>query len=51
MDLKIGALLASGRLKPGMEEYLKQLGAKGVIRKPFDMAQMLQKIRKIVDEE
>jgi two-component system, cell cycle sensor histidine kinase and response regulator CckA len=50
MDPKVRVLIASGGLKPGMEESLKDAGARGFIGKPFDMPQLLEKIRKIIDE-
>ncbi len=34
-----------------MAEDLKEAGAKGVIKKPFDIARLLGNIRKIIDEE
>ena len=51
MAPNIRVLMASGGLKSGMEEELKASGAKGVIRKPFDMPQLLETIRKIIDKE
>jgi hypothetical protein len=51
MDPKVGVLVASGGLKPVMEESLKEAGARGFIAKPFDMLQLLPKIRKILDED
>jgi two-component system, cell cycle sensor histidine kinase and response regulator CckA len=50
MDPKVRVLVASGGLKPGMEESLKGVGARGFIGKPFDMPQLLEQIRKIIDE-
>ncbi|MFA6224161.1 MAG: PAS domain S-box protein [Desulfomonilaceae bacterium] len=50
-DPKIRVLVASGGLKPGVEGDLKEAGEKGTIRKPFDMANLLEKIRKILDED
>jgi DNA-binding response OmpR family regulator len=32
-----------------MEEDLNETGARGYIAKPFDMPQLLEKIRKIID--
>ena len=51
MDPKVRVLVASGGLKPGMEEGLKDAGAIGFIAKPFDMPQLMETIRKIIDEE
>ncbi len=42
--------MASGGLKEGMAEELKEAGSRGFIRKPFDMNRMLEKIRKVIDE-
>ncbi len=50
IDPKIRALVASGALNPGVEEDLKVTGAKGLIKKPFSMEQLLEKIRVIIDE-
>ena len=50
IDPKIRALVASGALNPGVEEDLKRTGAKGLIKKPFSMEQLLEKIRVIIDE-
>jgi CheY-like chemotaxis protein len=51
MDPKVRVLMISGTLKPGMAEDLKEAGAKGFIKKPFDLNRMLEKIRKVVDED
>ncbi|MGO9739315.1 MAG: PAS domain S-box protein [Desulfomonilaceae bacterium] len=51
MDPKLRVLMVSGALKAGMAKDLKEAGAKGFIKKPFDMSRMLEKIRKIIDEE
>jgi CheY-like chemotaxis protein len=50
MDPKIRVLVASGALKEGMPDDSKLAGAKGFIKKPFDMNRMLEKIRKVIDE-
>ena len=50
-DPKIRVLIISGILKPGMAEDLKQGGAKGFVKKPFDVTRVLEKIRKIIDEK
>jgi len=46
-----GPFFISGALKPGIPEDLKEAGAKGFIKKPFDMTRMLEKIQNIIDEE
>ncbi len=51
MDLKARVLVASGGLKEGMAKDLIAEGAKGVIRKPFDIAKLMEQIRKILDED
>jgi FixJ family two-component response regulator len=33
-----------------MSEDLKKAGAKGFIKKPFDMSRMLKKIRQMIDK-
>jgi FixJ family two-component response regulator len=34
-----------------MAEDLKEAGANGFVSKPFETSQLLEKIRKIIDEE
>ena len=51
VDPKARILVVSGALNEGMVQELKEAGASGVILKPFDMGRMLEKIRKIIDEE
>ncbi len=51
IDPKARVLVVSGALNEGMVKELKEAGASGVILKPFDMGRMLEKIRKIIDEE
>ncbi len=51
MDPKIRVLVASGALKEGRPDDSKLAGAKGFIKKPFDMPRMLEKIRRIIDED
>ena len=34
-----------------MAEDLKEAGAKGFIKKPFDVTRLLEKIQKIINEE
>jgi CheY-like chemotaxis protein len=50
MDPTVRVLVASGALKEGMADDSKLAGAKGFIKKPFDMIRMLEKIRKVIDE-
>ncbi|MHB8204749.1 MAG: PAS domain S-box protein [Desulfomonilaceae bacterium] len=50
VDSKIGVLVASGALTEGMSADLKEAGARGLIKKPFDITLLLDKIRKIIDE-
>ena len=50
MDPKVRVLVASGGLRLGMAEDFKERGAKGFIKKPFDMLQFLEEIRKAIDE-
>jgi CheY-like chemotaxis protein len=47
----VRVLVASGKLKEGMAEELKEAGSRGVIKKPFDLNRMLENIRKVIDEE
>jgi CheY-like chemotaxis protein len=51
IDPNVRVLVASGHTTPGMVGELEQAGAKGFIRKPFDTPQLLEKIRKIIDEK
>ena len=51
MDPDVRALIATGHAKQGMAVDLKEAGAKGFIHKPFDSNQLLEEIRKIIDEE
>jgi hypothetical protein len=43
--------VASVALKEWVEEDLKEARAKGLIKKPFDVTRLLEKIRKVIDEE
>lgn len=43
--------MASGGLKEWMAEDLIANGAKGFIKKPFDISYLLEGIREIIDEE
>ena len=51
MDPNVRVLIASGALNSEIEADLKEIGAKGLIVKPFDTSQLLEKIRKIIDEK
>jgi CheY-like chemotaxis protein len=51
MDPNSRVLMVSGYHEEGMAEDLKAAGAKGFIWKPFDMPRMLEKIRRIIDED
>jgi PAS domain S-box-containing protein len=50
-DPNVRVLIASGAMNSAIEVDLKEIGAKGFIAKPFDTPQLLEKIRKIIDEE
>jgi DNA-binding NtrC family response regulator len=51
MDPKVRVLVATGHTTPCMGGELEQAGAKGYISKPFETSQLLEKIRKIIDDE
>ncbi len=51
MDPNVKVLIATGYTKRGMTQELKDAGARDFILKPFDTPQLLEKIRKIIDEE
>ncbi|MEI6135592.1 MAG: response regulator, partial [Desulfomonile sp.] len=51
VDPNVRVLIASGALNSEIEADLKEIGAKGLIAKPFDMPQLLEKIREIIDED
>ena len=51
MDPKVRVVMASGGLKEWMAEDLIANGAKGFIKKPFDISYLLEGIREIIDEE
>ncbi len=51
MDPNVRVLITSGALNSEIEADLKEIGAKGLIAKPFDTSQLLEKIRKIIDEK
>jgi DNA-binding NtrC family response regulator len=47
----VKVLVLTGYTERGMTQELKEAGARDFILKPFDMPQLLEKIRKIIDEE
>jgi len=51
IDPNVRVLIASGALNSAIEEDLHKIGAEGLIAKPFDITQLLEKIRKIIDGE
>jgi PAS domain S-box-containing protein len=51
MDPMVRVLVVSGAQMMGMDENMKASGAKGLVKKPFDMSHLLEKIRKIIDED
>ena len=51
MDPNVRVLIASGAMNSAIESDLKEIGARGLIAKPFETSQLLEKIRKIIDEE
>jgi PAS domain S-box-containing protein len=51
MEPKIKVLVASGVLNEGMAKDSKEAGAKGFIRKPFDMPELLTTIRDVQDKD
>ena len=51
MDPNVRVLIASGENRQGMAEELKDSGAKDFIGKPFDIPQLLYKIREIIDKD
>jgi CheY-like chemotaxis protein len=50
VDPNVRILIASGALNSEIEADLKEIGARGLIAKPFNITQLLEKIRKIIDE-
>jgi two-component system, cell cycle sensor histidine kinase and response regulator CckA len=50
LDPNVRVLIASGALNSEIEADLKKIGARGLIAKPFDTPQLLEKISKIIDE-
>ena len=51
MAPNVRVLIATGQTTPDMVGELEQAGAKGFIRKPFETSQLLEEIRKIIDEK
>ncbi len=51
MDPNVKVLIITGYTESGMTQELKDAGAGDFILKPFDTPQLLEKIRKIIDEE
>jgi CheY-like chemotaxis protein len=51
IDPNVRVLIASGALNSAIEGDLKEIGARGLIAKPFDTPELLEKIRKIIDGE
>jgi nitrogen-specific signal transduction histidine kinase/CheY-like chemotaxis protein len=51
IDPNVRVLIATGHTTPGMGGELEQAGAKGFISKPFETSQLLEEVRKIIDEK
>ena len=51
IDPKVKVLILTGYTKRGMTQELEDAGARDFILKPFDSPQLLEKIRKIIDED
>jgi len=51
MDPNVRVLIASGAMNSAIEADLKEIGARGLIAKPFETSQLLEEIRKIIDED
>jgi two-component system, cell cycle sensor histidine kinase and response regulator CckA len=51
LDPKVRVLIATGNAETETAEDLKQAGAADLIGKPFDLAQLLDKIHKIIEED
>ena len=51
MEQNVKILIVTGHTKQGMNQELKEAGARDFILKPFDTPQLLDKIRKIIDED
>ncbi|MFA6220778.1 MAG: PAS domain S-box protein [Desulfomonilaceae bacterium] len=50
MNPNVKVIIASGQPEEAIAEDLKQAGTSNFIKKPFDMARLLDQIRKILDE-
>jgi PAS domain S-box-containing protein len=51
LDPNVRVLIASEAFNSEIEADLKEIGAKGLIAKPFDTPQLIEKIREIIDED
>lgn len=51
LDLIVKFLVVKVALNEGIAEDLKETKAKGLIKKLFDMPQLAENIRKIIDED
>ncbi len=51
IESKAKVIIASGYSEHGPANGIMEAGAKGFIDKPFDMRELLEKIRKIIDED
>ena len=51
LDPKVRVLIASGALNSAIKADLNKIGVEGLIAKPFETSQLLEKIRKIIDGE
>jgi len=51
IDPNVWVLISTGHTTPGMGGELEQAGAKGFISKPFETSQLLEEVRKIIDEK
>ena len=51
MDPNVRVLIASGETRQGMAEELKDAGAEEFIGKPFNIPQLFEKIRTIIDRD
>ncbi len=49
MNPRMKALIASGRSSGGTKQDAMGIGARGFVRKPFDMKQLLQAVRDVLD--
>jgi FixJ family two-component response regulator len=51
LDPNVKVIVLTGFTKQGMIQELKEAAARDFILKPFDIPQLLEKIRKIIDGE